>query len=203
MDKNDNKYEIKRGTLWAGIVSLIKVGDETEKLNIPEALKNKSGATVLIENPKSTITAINIRKIVFNSKITERTVCGEDILYKLNRKEKYQYPIFNEDSDVDKLKNNSIVITDAIPLCDVLEFVGMPRDIQNSDLGEIRKTILSNGEFLNLRRQSVALGPNGIVILEKVDKINDQAKALYQFQQYYDLPTKPQEIEKVYAKYFK
>ena len=145
---------------------------------------------------------IKIRKIVFTLKGNE----GTELSKGLCKNSKYVYKVINNDNIVQdeqtSLKNNIMVIDEPKQIGSILTFAGFPSVVKGKDIKKIRKLLLSEDKKLNIQKHSVRLIGSDIFNIYQVNKANEEAVDLYKFKSS-KLPTKPQEIEKVYKKYFK
>lgn len=193
MANNAKKRGINIKDIYTGEVVLIKEYGIDEKISLSQ--------NVIKTNDDTKITSLSIRKIVF----TLKGDIGTDLSRGLCKKNKYSYKVVDTTNvnDEDKnIKNNTLVIDNAEKVGSVLFLAGFPIIVKEKELKKITKLLLSRDKVLNIREHSLKLDGDNIFDLNQVKQANEQAKTLYLFKSS-KLPTKPQEIEKVYKKHFK
>lgn len=188
-DAKDNN-SVFRANICTGIVSLIKVVDDFD--NIPQ------GAKCLKSLGEKKVVSLNIRKIVFE--YSKSRHMGRD-LFHTNRQGGYEYKVMIP-SERNDYQNNTIVINNVSSMDDLLGYAGVPKRIEGFGLNKVRKIVFAKDEVLNIGAHAEKLTDQGISILNKAEPINKQAAELCAYRKL-SLPDKPQQIEKVYAKYFK
>lgn len=183
---NNKTNGVSLNDIYIGKVVLVK--EQTDNENIDEKGRR--------------FTNIKIRKIVFTLKGNE----GTDLSKGLCKNNKYTYKVINNDAIAEDekttLKNNIMVIDEPKQVGSVLMFAGFPSVVNGKDIKKISKLLLSEEKRLNIQKHSVRLNGSHIFNIYQVNKANEEAIDLYKFKSS-KLPIKPQEIEKVYKKYFK
>ena len=187
-----SKRNIFLKDIYTGTVVLVKEHVEGEKVPITN--------DVIASTEKGTISCLEVRKIVFSMKGNE----GVDISNGLKKKNRYTYKVIDASEDGKNLnvKNNTLVISNPKKVGDVLFIAGYPRLVRHSNAKTISKVLLSGDKLLKIREHSIKLSSSDFIEPEVVARANEQASNLYVFKSY-KLPTKQQEIEKVYVKHFK
>ena len=192
MEKNKEK-EINLSDIFIGDVTLVKEIDSSTDI------LEEDVSLIIGKNEHARIKGLTLRKVVFFMSGDE----GIDLSKGLSKKNTYSYKVINSSNNTElDVKNNTIVIDDPKPICDILEVIGYPSVARKKDIKNIAKLVLSDNVVLNVRKNSLVLHDEGVFDVEQVERVNEQAKELYWFKQI-DLPVKPQKIEKAYAKYFK
>lgn len=143
---------------------------------------------------------LDVRKIVFML-IDDN---GIDLSRKLLGNDKYTYKVMNLDDEKtkDKLKHNTLVITDAIKVDQILRLAGFPDVVRGGEIKTVAKLLLSKEQELKIKKHSMNLNGGPIFDCKTVVEVNREAVELYNFKTC-DLPTKPQPKEKAYKKYFR
>lgn len=186
---SDASNKVFRKDICMGIASLIKIVDKKEIL-VPNHV-------VLDESQNKKMVAIDIRKMVFEN---HDYIIGEDLFYRLNRNGGYQYRLI--DSMNNNVENNTIVIRNDQSLNEFLKYVGFSDVVKSSDLRDLKKLLLSKGSSINIQSHTATLTKEGIVNEDMIRDVNKQAAELLSFRKRI-ISDKPQQIEKVYTKYFK
>lgn len=192
MDKIDSYYEgISRKSIHFGIVSIMKFVDNEESLS--------EGQFVLDKSFRKTLIVQDIRKIL----LSDNNGVGKDILYSYKR-EPYEYEIFDSlNGNYPNIYNNTIIIRDTESISDLLGYMGVHKNVTASELKDIKKLVFKKDSKINILPHSLKLTSNGIINPARVEQINNQAIKLLEYKSSDQLPIKPRQIEKVYAKHFK
>lgn len=185
--------------IYVGVVSHVKV------LNEDEILRNENGTYLKpekVENNKKVMN-LKVRKMVF----VKRGDQGYELPSGLFSSSKYNYRIVNlsTESIIDgelNVKNNTLVINEARPVGNLLSVVGFPSVVKGSDLRQVKKFLLSDEKNITFRKHTLELNQKGFLDLDKVQEANEEASSYYYFKSE-KLPTRPQDKEKQYKKYFK
>lgn len=178
-----------RKDVYIGVVSLVKEMDKDAPLG-PTSI-------VLEESQTKKITAIDVRKVIFQNLNYQ---AGEDLMFKLGMRDRYTYKIMNSN---ESYKNNTIVIGQEHSLNELLSYMGIPEALGAHDLRVVRKMLLSPNFQIQMQPHKVDLKRSiSIIDPEIVTDVNVQGMQLFNFKTS-KLPVKPRKIEKVYAKYFK
>lgn len=185
------KEEVDSKNIYGGTVSLVKIVDTETEIE---------GSQELSKTISKKVVAIDIRKIVFEKNEDLLEDNGSDIFYKLSRKQPYTYTVV--DGKPNNIQNNTLIIRNPIPFGSVLNYAGYSDVIKGGELTCLREEVMDRRESLLVQEQITLLNEYGILNNEKIETINSQSIGLLEFKRN-ELPTKPQKIEKVYAKYFK
>lgn len=177
--------KIYRYDVNIGVVSLVKIIDRDEEIRASIPVLDKSATKKVI--------ALDVRKIAF---IADQYY-GKDLFYKLNMKTPYSYRYINETEDY---LNNTFVIRKPSLMNSVLSYSGFKDVIKKSDLSKVKKVLLSSDANLHIEPHDVPLGSP--ITFDEVKLLNEQMELLDKFRSS-KLPTTPEKIERVYAKYFK
>lgn len=187
MEKQNKTNTVDRRALQTGIVSLIKIVEPNDKI--------EKNAKVMGNVNGKKVVALNIRKIVFE----ENSGYGRDIFYKLSKNKPYTYSVMDE---FEESLNNTLVITHARNLSDVLFYAGFLDKVSVTDKKAIKKITMSKDQSLQIKKHQVKITSSGVINPGRSKEINSQAVSLDNFRKR-KLPSRPQQIEKVYRKHFK
>ena len=190
MSKKVKKSGTNINDIYIGEVALVKTYNEQEKVPTNQNYVGMSGNT--------SVNSISIRGIVFTMKNGK---CVGTELSRIPKNSKYDYRVITNESDLTGVKNNTLVIENPKKVGALLACTGFPAVVKGNNITQVRKLLLSNEQVLTVRKHTRKLSAP-IFDVQLIEEANKQASDLYWFKNS-KLPTKPQEIEKVYKKHFK